>query len=158
MFRDFTKTSRECGRGGGAIRVRHNSQTINAAAILLTLALGVFAAGCATKGAKVVEGVDFSAGVDFPAAEGAAELSFVNYLSGFRFTADRNYGLCCEFESTNRFSFAFEREREAVQGEVPPVLYERAATDRARTQDGIRQASSAGGGAAGLRQGWLRML
>ena len=64
-------------------------------------------AGCSTKGAKVVEGVDFSAGVDFPVAEGAAELSFVNYLSGFRFSADRNYGMACEFESTNRFSFAF---------------------------------------------------
>lgn len=100
-------TSRECGRGGGVIRVRHNSQTINAAAILLALALGVFAAGCTTRGAKVVEGVDFSAGVDFPVAEGAAELSFVNYLSGFRFSADRNYGMACEFESTNRFSFAF---------------------------------------------------
>ena len=63
--------------------------------------------GCATKGAKVVEGVDFTAGVDIPAAEGVAELSLVNYLSGFRFTADRNYGLYCEFESTNHFSFAF---------------------------------------------------
>ena len=75
---------------------------------LLAAALSAaFLYGCATKGAKVVEGVDFSAGIDLPAAEGAAELSFINYLSGFRFSADRNYGLWCEFDGTNYFSVAY---------------------------------------------------
>ena len=73
----------------------------------LAVAIATAVVGCATKGAKVVEGVDFTAGVDIPAAEGVAELSLVNYLSGFRLSADRNYGLACEFESTNTFSFAF---------------------------------------------------
>ena len=64
--------------------------------------------GCALyRGAKVTEGTDFSAGVSLPSTEGVAEVSVVNYLSGLRVGADRNYRLDCEFWGTNSISFAW---------------------------------------------------
>lgn len=79
-----------------------------AAMVLAALFTALMLFGCASyKGAKVTEGVDFSAGIDLPASEGAAQLSFVNYLSGFRFGVAENSGMECEFASSNRFSFAF---------------------------------------------------
>ena len=65
------------------------------------------ACGCIYKGGKIVEGTDFSAGVSIPGTEGTAEISFVNYLSGFRFGVDRNCGMECDYSSTNHFSFAW---------------------------------------------------
>ena len=78
-----------------------------AAAVLCGLAVAMWLCGCAYKGGKITEGVDFSAGVSIPGTEGAAEISFVNYLSGFRFGIDRNCGMECEYFGTNRFSFAW---------------------------------------------------
>jgi hypothetical protein len=78
---------------------------------LWTLALAslaiIYFSGCLYKGAKVTEGVDFSAGVSIPQSEGVAQVSFVNYLSGFRFGVAENSGMECEYFGTNTFSFAF---------------------------------------------------
>lgn len=73
---------------------------------LASLAIAYFS-GCLYKGAKVTEGVDFSAGVSIPQSEGVAQVSFVNYLSGFRFGVAENSGMSCEYFGTNTFSFAF---------------------------------------------------
>ena len=73
---------------------------------LVSLAIICFS-GCLYKGAKVTEGVDFSAGVSIPQSEGVAQVSFVNYLSGFRFGVAENSGMSCEYFGTNTFSFAF---------------------------------------------------
>lgn len=81
-------------------------------------------AGCVYKGAKVTEGIDFSAGLSVPATEGAAQISFVNYLSGFRFGVAENSGMECKFSSTNRFSFAYglweSEERKWFRAKVEP--------------------------------------
>ena len=76
---------------------------LRACAIAAMIAL----TGCAYKGAKVTEGTDFSAGISLPATEGVAQVSFVNYLSGFRLGVAENSGMECEFRGTNHFSFAW---------------------------------------------------
>lgn len=63
--------------------------------------------GCVYKGAKVTEGVDFSAGLSLPNTEGVAQISFVNYLSGFRLGVAEYSATTCEFWGTNRFDFAW---------------------------------------------------
>lgn len=77
------------------------------AAIIFGIGVSLMTAGCAYKGGKIVEGTDFSAGISVPGTEGAAEISFVNYLSGFRFGIAENAGMECEYFGTNTFSFAF---------------------------------------------------
>lgn len=67
----------------------------------------VYMCGCVYKGAKVTEGVDFSAGISLPASEGVAQVSFVNYLSGFRLGVAENSATSCEFWGTNRFDLAW---------------------------------------------------
>lgn len=77
---------------------------------LAVIALGslLLLYGCCTyKGAKVTEGTDFSAGISLPGTEGVAEVSFVNYLSGFRFGAAEHSCVECEYYGTNFFSFAW---------------------------------------------------
>ena len=76
-------------------------------AIIASIGIAIMTGGCVYKGGKITEGVDFSAGVSIPGTEGAAEISFVNYLSGFRFGIDRNCGMECEYYGTNTFSFAW---------------------------------------------------
>lgn len=75
--------------------------------LIATVCMAAILAGCAYKGGKVVEGTDFSAGISIPGTEGAAEISFVNYLSGFRFGIAENAGMECEYRGTNTFSFAW---------------------------------------------------
>ena len=67
----------------------------------------ILVAGCIYRGAKVTEGTDFSAGISIPQSEGVAQVSFVNYLSGFRLGVAENSGMSCEYFGTNTFSFAF---------------------------------------------------
>lgn len=76
-------------------------------AVLFAIAFALLCGGCIYKGGKITEGTDFSAGVSIPGTEGTADISFVNYLSGFRFGIDRNCGMTCEYWTTNSFSFAY---------------------------------------------------
>lgn len=77
-------------------------------AVLMAIIVALTAmCGCVYKGAKVTEGVDFSAGISLPASEGVAQVSFVNYLSGFRLGVAENSATSCEFWGTNRFDFAW---------------------------------------------------
>lgn len=77
------------------------------AALMAILVALTAMCGCVYKGAKVTEGVDFSAGISLPASEGVAQVSFVNYLSGFRLGVAENSATSCEFWGTNRFEFAW---------------------------------------------------
>ena len=91
-----------CRKGAKTCATMHALQYAAAAIAVLAVA------GCCTyKGAKVVEGTDFSAGISIPATEGAAEFSFVNLLAGFRFGAAENSGVECEYWGTNAFAFAW---------------------------------------------------
>lgn len=74
--------------------------------VIIAISILSMIAGCVYRGAKVTEGVDFSAGLSIPATEGAAQVSFVNYLSGFRFGVAENSCMDCEYFGTNTFSFA----------------------------------------------------
>ena len=61
---------------------------------LATVAVAVaLAAGCAYKGAKVVEGTDLALGFTVPGTDGAAQLDILNYLSGFRLGIAENAAL-----------------------------------------------------------------
>lgn len=53
----------------------------------------VLLAGCAYKGAKVVEGTDLALGFTVPGTDGAAQLDILNYLSGFRLGVAENAAL-----------------------------------------------------------------
>lgn len=75
--------------------------------IIAALSCTISLTGCIYRGCKVTEGIDFSAGLSIPATEGAAQVSFVNYLSGFRFGVAENSGMDCEYFGTNTFSFAW---------------------------------------------------
>ena len=75
--------------------------------VIIAISVLSMIAGCVYRGAKVTEGVDFSAGLSIPATEGAVQVSFVNYLSGFRFGVAENSGMDCEYFGTNTFSFAW---------------------------------------------------
>ena len=75
--------------------------------LFAVLGIAAMLGGCVYKGGKITEGVDFSAGVSLPGTDGVAEISFVNYLSGFRFGIDRNAAMECEYYGTNNFSFAW---------------------------------------------------
>jgi hypothetical protein len=57
--------------------------------LLFALAV-VTLSGCIYKGAKVVEGSDIAVGLQLPGADGALQLQFFNYLSGFRLGVDQN--------------------------------------------------------------------
>ena len=54
------------------------------AAILLPATLLILGGCVQYKGAKVTEGTNLSIGLDVPGTDGAAQISILNYLSGFR--------------------------------------------------------------------------
>lgn len=95
---------------------------MKAAALLLALAL-YLAAGCAYKGAKVVEGTDLAVGINFPAAEGEAQLQLLNYLSGFRLAVDRNAIMRVKYttaETNDYFGIISTRTAKTVDAAVEP--------------------------------------
>lgn len=94
--------------------------------ILLTMAT----AGCAYKGAKVVEGTNLSVGINFPAAEGEAQLQVLNYLSGFRLGVDRNAILRVKYttaENNTYFGVISTGTARTVDAEVEPCETQEAA-------------------------------
>lgn len=79
--------------------------------------------GCAYKGAKVVEGTNLSVGINFPAAEGEAQLQVLNYLSGFRLGVDRNAILRVKYttaETNSYFGIISTRTAKTVDAAVEP--------------------------------------
>lgn len=91
---------------------------------LLNITIAAFLlGGCAYKGAKVVEGTNLSVGINFPAAEGEAQLQVLNYLSGFRLGVDRNAILRVKYttaETNSYFGVITTRSAKSVDAKVEP--------------------------------------
>lgn len=91
--------------------------------LLCALVSGMLFCGCAYKGAKVVEGTDLAVGINFPAAEGEAQLQLLNYLSGFRLAVDRNAIMRVKYttaETNSYFGVITTRTAKTVDAEVEP--------------------------------------
>lgn len=85
--------------------MRHNllwCRAVVPCAIALCICL---ATGCVYKGAKVIEGTDVSMGISVPGTEGAADLSMLNYLSGFRLAVAENAALTLTYTTAETNSF-----------------------------------------------------
>lgn len=91
--------------------------------LAFVLAVATLAGGCAYKGAKVVEGTDLAVGINFPAAEGEAQLQLLNYLSGFRLAVDRNAIMRVKYttaESNTYFGVIHTQTAKTVDATVEP--------------------------------------
>lgn len=91
--------------------------------LAITALCTLFGSGCAYKGAKVVEGTDLAVGINFPAAEGVAQLQLLNYLSGFRLGVDRNAIMRVKYttaETNSYFGCITTRSAKTVDAEVEP--------------------------------------
>lgn len=75
--------------------------------ILIAVALCAALVGCksAYKGGKIVEGTDAFVGVNMPFSDGVVQFEALNYLSGARFSFDRNAGITFSYSITNDTSF-----------------------------------------------------
>lgn len=90
-----------------------------AVAVAAMLACG----GCVYKGAKVTEGTDFSVGLSVPATDGAASMTILNYLSGFRLGVAENCRLTVDYRTvwTNEyFGVATTTGEKRVRATVEP--------------------------------------
>ena len=91
--------------------------------IIISSALALALAGCVYKGAKVTEGTDFSVGLSVPATDGAASMTVLNYLSGFRLGVAENCRLTVDYTSSatnSYFGIAETRTHKTVRAKVVP--------------------------------------
>ena len=100
--------------------LRHLTAALCAAAALLL-------AGCAGDGVRVVEGTDLSLGVSVPGSEGVLDLTFLNYLSGFRLQAEANSRVklkysCCE--TNDYLGIVQTRSAKTIEAETVPTVEE----------------------------------
>jgi len=87
------------------------------------LLLGAFFAGCIYKGAKCTEGMDVSVGISVPGTEGAASLTILNYLSGFRLGVAENAALKVKYtvaETNDYFGVVHIRSHKTIDAKVEP--------------------------------------
>ncbi len=94
------------------------------AGLISCAALAAMCGGCVYTGAKVTEGVDLAVGLSVPGTEGAAQLSIINYLSGFRLGVARNARMTVRYTSatTNSWLGCIHTEAyKVVDAEVVPV-------------------------------------
>ena len=90
---------------------------------LLVVVLLSAAAGCVYKGAKVTEGTDLSIGLSLPATDGAAQVTVLNYLSGFRLGVAENARLTVDYttaETNSYFGCVTIRASKCVRAVVEP--------------------------------------
>lgn len=75
--------------------------------ILIAVALCAALVGCksAYKGGKIVEGTDAFVGANMPLSDGVVQFEVLNYLSGARFSFDRNAMITFNYCVTNDVSF-----------------------------------------------------
>lgn len=92
--------------------------------------------GCVYRGAKVVEGTDLAVGLSIPGADGAADLTVFNYLSGFRLGVARDAEMSVRYtcaETNAWFGLCETRSAKTVDATVRPLpstnSCERAAAD-----------------------------
>ena len=75
--------------------------------ILAMAALCTALVGCRSsyKGGKIVEGTDAFVGANMPLSDGVVQFEVLNYLSGARFSFDRNAGIAFFYCVSNDVSF-----------------------------------------------------
>lgn len=92
--------------------------------IVTVCAALALAAGCAYKGAKVIEGTDLAVGFTVPGTDGAAQMDVLNYLSGFRLGVAENAALKVKYAvaETNDFLWgaATTRTWKTIDAKVEP--------------------------------------
>lgn len=94
---------------------------------ILTVCALALAAGCVYKGAKVTEGTDLSVGISVPGTEGAASVTILNWLSGFRLGLAQNAQMTLEYsvaETNDWFGIATTRTRKTITATVTPTEME----------------------------------
>ena len=76
-------------------------------ALASALAIAFALCGCRAvyKGGKIVEGTDAFVGLNVPLSEGVMQLEVLNYVSGARFSFDRDAQVRFKYATTNDVSF-----------------------------------------------------
>lgn len=80
--------------------------------------------GCVYKGAKVTEGTDLSVGISVPGTEGAASLTVLNWLSGFRVGLSQNAQMEMRYrcaETNDYFGIIHTRLFRDIEVDVTPT-------------------------------------
>ncbi len=80
--------------------------------------------GCVYRGAKVVEGTDLAVGISVPATDGAADLTVLNYLSGFRLGVAKDAEMSVKYssaETNSWFGVCTTRSMKTVEATVTPL-------------------------------------
>ena len=91
--------------------------------LIVAAVLALAASGCVYKGAKVTEGTDLSIGLSVPGTDGVAQLSILNYLSGFRLGVAKDAQLWLNYtvaETNNYFGVVETRSVKRVKAKVVP--------------------------------------
>ena len=92
--------------------------------LLSVLVACALTCGCAYKGAKVTEGTDLSVGLSIPGTEGAASVTILNYLSGFRLGLAQNSQMQLTYtvaETNSWLGIATTRTVKSIKAAVDPV-------------------------------------
>lgn len=127
----------ECagGENPSACDVMRRRRRDSAATGVLALAVLVAAiaacvllcGGCASESAKVVEGTDLSVGFSIPGAEGEANFTVFNWLSGFKTTTAESSRVKLRYtcaETNDYFGAVHTRTYKTVDAEITPVVDE----------------------------------
>ncbi len=96
--------------------------------VLVGLACCLLAPGCVYKGAKVTEGTDLSVGISVPGTEGAASMTILNWLSGFRLGLAQDAALTLTYtvsETNDWLGIATTRTAKTITATVEPTVRER---------------------------------
>ena len=91
--------------------------------LIVVLVLALAASGCVYKGAKVTEGTDLSIGLSVPGTDGVAQLSILNYLSGFRLGVAKDAQLWLNYtvaETNSYFGIVQTRSMKRIKAKVVP--------------------------------------
>ena len=88
------------------MKTKYKTNLRPCASILAVLSVAAtLASGCIYKGAKATEGTDFSVGLSVPGTEGAASVTILNYLSGFRLGVAENASMTLTY--TNSYTNSY---------------------------------------------------
>lgn len=91
---------------------------------IIMAAMAVLVCGCVHKGAKMTEGTDLSVGISVPGTDGMAQVSILNYLSGFRLGVAKDaemYVWYMHAETNDYFGVIHTRTYKRVASRVIPV-------------------------------------
>ena len=117
-------------------RVAAGAMMLYALAAILAMAM-FFLCGCAAESAKIVEGNDLSVGFSLPGAEGEANFTVFNWLSGFKTTTAESSRVRLTYtcaETNDYFGTIHTRTWKRVNATITPVVDE-AEDDEAEEED-----------------------